>query len=197
MHASEVIHIPPMSARAFTIAAGQTLRIVDVEGGQPGDLVAFRADDPSIRFSQARTRVENRKVRVTQGDILWTNAARPEVMFTITGDTCGAHDLLYTPCCRYALEKRFDVSRDGCLENLAKALGPWGVEARAIPDPLNVFFRVCVDRAGRMEIREPVSAPGGFIELRAEMDCVVAVSTCAVPLCGKENSGYEIQICGG
>jgi uncharacterized protein YcgI (DUF1989 family) len=30
----------------------------------------------------------------------------------------------------------------------------------------------------RWEIREPVSRPGDYIELRAEMDCIVAMSNC-------------------
>ena len=194
MDGSETIPIPPMAARAFTVRAGQTVRIVDVAGGQPGDFVAFKTDDLSVRFSQARTRVENRKVRVTAGDALWTNEAVPRTMFTITSDTYGNHDLLYTPCCRYALEKRFDVYRDGCLENLIRALGPWDVSAQQLPDPLNLFFAGSVDEKGRLDIRDAASAPGDFIELKAEMDCLAAVSTCAVPLPGRQNSAYKIRI---
>ena len=188
------IHIPPKSARALAVEAGQTVRIIDTAGRQPGDFVAFKADDLSVKFSQARTRVENRTVRVTQGHALWTNTQPPRVMFTIAADMCGTHDLLYTPCCRYALEKRFGLSCDGCIENLANALKPWGILAHEISDPLNLFFSVHVDGEGEMEIREPTSKPGDFIDLKAEMDCVVAVSTCAVPLSGKENTSYEIRI---
>ena len=148
----------------------------------------------AVHFSQARTRVENGKVALTQGDRLWTNTFPPEVMLTIIEDTGGPHDLLYTPCCRYALEKRFGVSRDGCLENLARALQPWGVAPPAIPDPLNLFFRVSVDPSGAMRVGVPASAPGSAVALRAERDCVVGVSTCAVPLSGKANTGYEIRI---
>ena len=181
-----------MSARAFTVSDGQTVRVVDVEGRQPGDLVAFKADDLGVKLSQARTRVESHKVAVTKGDSLWTNTFPPQVMFTITGDTYGSHDLLYPPCCRYALEKRFGVSCDGCLENLAKALKPWNVKPGEIPDPLNLFFRVSVDDAGNMKVRESASAPGSSIDLKAEMNCIVAVSTCSVPLAAKANSGYRI-----
>jgi len=115
-------------------------------------------------------------------------------MLTITRDTHGAHDLLYPPCCRYALEKRFGISRDGCLENLVKALEAWGVKPHEIPDPLNLFFRVSVDDAGGMEVCEPMSKPGNSIDLQAEMDCIVAVATCSVPFPSKENSGYHIRI---
>ena len=73
MNVCKEIIVPPMSARAFTVSAGQTVRIVDLEGRQPGDLVAFKADNLAVKLSQARTRVESHKVAVTQGDSLWTN----------------------------------------------------------------------------------------------------------------------------
>ncbi len=186
--------VPPMSAKAFTLSVGQTVRIVDVQGGQPGDLVAFKSTDLAVKLSQARTRVENHRVAVTQGDQLWTNTFPPELMFTITSDTHGAHDLLYPPCCRYALEKRFGVSRDGCLENLTKALQAWKVKPHEIPDPLNLFFQVSVNDGGDMEVCQPTSKPGSSIDLQAEMDCLVAVATCSVPFPEKENSEYHIRV---
>lgn len=194
MDAPDEFVIPPMSARAATVGAGQVIRIVDVEGGQPGDLVAFNADDLAVVFSQARTRVENRSVQAKQGHALWTNALPPERMLTIVADTCGSHDLLYTPCCRYALEKRFAASRDGCHEHLAEALEPWGIAPECIPDPLNLFFRIQVDASGALTIGKPPSHAGDYIELRAEMPCLVAVATCAVPIPGRENSAYRVTV---
>ncbi len=193
MSPGRVISIPPMSARAFVLRRGETARVVDVEGGQPGDLVAFAADDLSVAFSQARTRVENAAVRVTAGAGLWTNTQPPQVMLVITEDAGGPHDLLYAPCCRYALRKRFGADRDGCLENLARALAPWGVSERGVPDPLNLFFPVQVEANGAMRILRPRSRPGAAVTFRAEMDCLVGLSTCAAPVPGRENSAYRVE----
>ena len=190
------IDIPPKSARAFTVAKGGTVRIIDVEGGQPGDFVAFNLHDPAERFSQSRTRVENRTVTITAGHALWTNVQPPRVMFTVVADTAGNHDLLYTPCCRYALQTRFGVTGDGCLENLVKALAPWGIAALDVPDPLNLFFSVNVDANGAMTIGDHGSRAGDSIELHAEIDCLVAISTCAVPVKGRQCSGYTVEIAG-
>ena len=187
------LEIPPMSARAFELAAGRWLRIVDVVGGQPGDLVAFNPRNLSERFSQARTRVENGSVRVTTGCGLYSNVQPPRTLLTIVEDTAGRHDLLYSPCCRYALEKRFGVSRDGCLEHLAQALRPWGLAVGDIPDPLSLFFTVQLEPNGAMALGEHTSRPGDHVTFRAEMDCLVAVSTCSVPIAGRENSGYLIE----
>lgn len=194
MNVSQSAIVPPMSAKAFSVSTGQTVRVIDIDGRQPGDFVAFKADDFAVSVSQARSRVENQRVTVTQGHSLWTNRFPPEIIFTIVQDTHGAHDLLYTPCCRYALETRFGVSRDGCLEQLVKALEPWGVKPHEVPDPLNLFFDVAVDDVGGMEIRRPASIPGSSIELKASMDCVVAISTCSVSSPDRENSAYQIEI---
>jgi len=188
------IEIPPRSARAFAAHRGERVRVCDLEGGQPGDLVAFCLNDLGEHFSQARTRVENRSCRLTTGGRLWSNAIPPRVMLSVTEDTSGHHDLLYTPCCRWALEKRFGVSRDGCLEHLVEALSPWGIAAAEVPDPLNLFFHVGVDADGTISILPHRSRPGAVIELKAEVDCLLAISTCAVPRADGPNTGYGVEV---
>lgn len=190
----ETFHIPAMSARAFLIREGQTVRITDVEGRQPGDLVAFCAGDPSEKLSQARTRVECGRTWVGAGDALWSNVPTPRVMLRLLEDTTGRHALLYAPCCRYAMEKRFNVSRKGCLEHLVGALASHGIGASDLPDPLSLFFDVTVDARGAMTMGPPPSAPGDCVVVRAELDCLIAVSTCSVPRPGKELSGYRVTL---
>ena len=80
------------------------------------------------------------------------------------------------------------------LRCVAQALAPWGVRPHEVPDPLNLFFTVSVDDAGRMAIREPQSQAGSVIELRMDMDCIVAVSTCAVPRTGRAHSEYRVEL---
>lgn len=191
---SNVIEVPPCSAKAFLVRAGQIVRIVDLEGRQPGDLVAFCVRDRAIRFSQARSRVENQKVSLGLGDDLWAEGDPPRILFRIVGDTHGGHDLLYPACCRYALRKRFGRTGSGCAENLAKALRRWSIRREHIPDPLNLFFRVAVSHSGRLRRGLPRSRPGSHLELEACEDCLVAVATCPVPVAGKKPSGYRIEI---
>ena len=194
MRVVTTIDIPPMAARAFVAHKGESIRVCDVEGGQPGDLVAFCLNDLTEHFSQARTRVENRSCKLTTGGRLWSNAIPPRVMLFVTADTAGNHDLLYTPCCQWALEQRFGVSRPGCLEHLADALSPWGIAARGIPDPLNLFFSVGVAADGTIALLPHRSRAGAVVELLAEMDCLLAISTCSVPRAGGPNTGYRVEV---
>jgi len=51
-----------------------------------------------------------------------------------------------------------------------------------------------LDKKDGMSISRPTSRAGSCIALKAEMACVVAVSTCAVPSKGRKNSGYRIEV---
>jgi uncharacterized protein len=88
--------IAPMSARAFEVASGQVLRVIDVDGLQVADLVAFNAADPAEHFSQGFTRANNDKADVAIGDRLFSNLNTP--MLTVVADTVGVHDMLFPPC---------------------------------------------------------------------------------------------------
>jgi len=183
----KTLDIPSASAVAFVVDRGQIIRVVDVLGQQVGDFIAFNKSYLQEKFSSGRTRSENGKIRIGVGDKLYSNLCN--VMFTITQDTCGIHDLLYPPCNRWVFENRYKVPpHDGCQENLTKALSAWEIGQFDIPDPFNIFEHSVVDIDGRLRILEPVSKPGSHIELRAEMDCLVGISACAVDV-GTTNAG--------
>ena len=67
-----------------------------------------------------------------------------------------------------------------CLDNMMEAMRAIGREP---PVPIlasfNVFMNIAVESDGRTLATKPaVSKPGDFITLRAEMDCIVALSAC-------------------
>lgn len=186
--------IPPMSGRAFELKAGDIISITDIEGGQPGDFVVFDRHDFTVRFNQARTRVENAKYTVGAGDKLWSGSNPPFVMLEIMPESQGIHSLMYSPCCRYALKKRFNVSCDGCFEHLQAVLSEYGVGASLIPDPLSLFFNAVTGMDGVLGIGQHQSRSGDTIFLRALVDSLVAVTTCSVPIAGRKNSPYKVRL---
>lgn len=182
----ETIDVPPAEARAFQVLKGQLIRVIDVEGKQVGDFISYNLHDKTEVFSAGRTRTNNYRLRITTGDRLFSN--RCNVMYEIVEDTCGVHDLLYPPCCAWVFENRYQVpAKDGCLEHLASSLSSWGLDEKDIPDPLNVFMATDVIDSDQLKIVEPASRAGDFLTLRAEMDCLAALSACAVD-CGPVNS---------
>jgi len=175
---TNLIEIPPKTGHALRLAAGQVLRVIDLEGCQVADLVAFNAADPSERLSEGFTRMNNDNVGVAVGDHLYSDRSTP--MFTVVADTVGVHDMLFPPCSTFLYEHVFGVEgKTGCREHLAGALAPHGIGFAQVTDPFNVFMNTAIDDAGRMAIYRPQSAAGDHIDLRAEMDLIVAVSACA------------------
>ncbi|WP_396655828.1 DUF1989 domain-containing protein [Microbacterium sp.] len=175
---TETIEIPPASGRAVTLAKGDRLRVVDVEGSQVADVVAFAADGEREAFSQSFTRILLDRVDVRVGDSLLTAAGEP--LLTVVDDTVGVHDILFGPCNQMLYERVFGVSgKTGCREHLAEALEPYGIGHERVTDPFNAFMNTRIGDDNRMTILPPTSRAGDHVDLRADRDVIVAVSACA------------------
>jgi uncharacterized protein YcgI (DUF1989 family) len=103
--------IAPGGGAALKLARGEHLRLIDIEGGQTGDLMAF-SQDGSERLSNGRSFDYNGKLRLSVGDVLWSD--RSNQMLTIVADDVGRHDFLYASCSLMNV----DVLADGKLKIL-------------------------------------------------------------------------------
>jgi uncharacterized protein YcgI (DUF1989 family) len=90
--------IPPRSGTAFLLRKGQTVTVVDMEGEQVSDLVAFNAADIGEAISSGRSLDYASKLYLTTNDLIYSN--RSNVMLRIVEDSVGKHDFLLTPCSR-------------------------------------------------------------------------------------------------
>ncbi len=178
--ARRMIHaIEPRTGTAFRLGKGQVLRVIDPEGVQVSDLLAYNAADVRETISNGRTFDYEETIALTAGNRLWSN--RSSVMLTIVGDTVGRHDFLLTPCSEATFRHFYPdhpVHR-GCFGNLAEALAPYGISPDMIPCAFNIFMNVPVEESGRLRVDPPVSRPGDYIELRAEMDLVIGLTACS------------------
>ena len=175
------------------VAAGQTMRILDLEGNQAADTLFYSAEDPSERYSAMDTIREQGNVYLTTGSVLRSNENPP--MLEIVADTCGRHDTLGGACAtesntvRYDLEKRcMHACRDSWM--LAIAEHPeYGISKRDISHNINFFMNVPVTEAGGLTFEDGISAPGKYVELKALMDVVVLISNC--PQLNNPCNGYN------
>jgi uncharacterized protein YcgI (DUF1989 family) len=173
------IEIAPRSGVAFPLAKGQVLKVIDPEGVQVSDLLAYGAADVREAISNGRTFDYEETIALTAGNRLWSN--RSNVMLTIVEDRVGRHDFLLTPCSEATFRHFYPehpVHR-GCFGNLAEALAPYGVEPDMIPCAFNLFMNVPVAADGKVSVDPPTSRPGDFIRLRAEMDLVIGLTACS------------------
>lgn len=174
------IRISPCSAQAIELDAGDELVIIDPEGQQVSDLIAFGRADHGEYLSSGRSLDYASRLWLTTDDVLYSNRSRP--MFTIMEDTCGRHDFTLTPCSRDTFRIIYgeEDERPGCEGNLATALAPYDIGVDRIPIAFNVFMHVVVDAGtGEFSVQPPLSKAGDFVRLRAEMPMVVAMSACS------------------
>jgi len=163
------------------VKKGQTLRILDLKGNQAVDTLFYNAHDTAERYSANDTLRAQGNIYLTTGSQLLSNEGN--VMLTIVADTCGRHDTLGGACAsesntvRYALEKRFIHScRDNYLIALAESDTDMG--KRDLVSNINFFMNVPVTPDGGLTFEDGISAPGKYVELRAEMDLYVLISNC-------------------
>lgn len=169
--------LPPRGKLAREIARGQVLRVIDLEGKQVGDLIAFNRLDLNEKFWISNTVRLNGTVYVTTGHVLYSELSN--AMFTIVADTCGRHDLLAGSCNAQIDKVRYGVDHHyGCVENFVAALAPYGVKREHVPMSLNLFMNCPIEANGSWTIATPISKPGDYVDMRAEMDCVFALSNC-------------------
>jgi hypothetical protein len=173
-----VIEIPARRGKAIRVKAGQRVRVINTHGQQVVDTWAFLASDQREFMSMEHSRVAIGRIIPAVGDALVTNRRRP--IMTLLEDTSGGiHDTLFAACDRWRYETLGCRDyHDNCTDNLAAALAEIGLEAPETPAPLNLFMNIPVIDGNRVEIRPPVSTPGSYVTLRAELDCVLAFSTC-------------------
>lgn len=184
--------VPANSGWGAPMEKGQVLRLTAMT---IIDFVCLNLHDLGERFDQARTKLHDGRIWISEGDRLVSK--RDNVMMTIIRDDfagMGRHDLQYGTCsgprfARAAAEGRLNqyhhgddipVPDHGCWENLQSALCErWGVPKELIPSPINIFQHVEIDTGTGKISHSPIRPETPIcVDLRAEMDLVVAASAC-------------------
>ncbi|MEJ0003006.1 MAG: urea amidolyase associated protein UAAP2 [Pararobbsia sp.] len=163
------------------IRRGQIFRILDLEGNQAVDTLFYNTADPSERYSAQDTIRAQGNLYLSAGTVLMSNLGNP--LLTIVADTCGRHDTLGGACAaesntvRYALDKQY---MHNCRDNFLHALNTCGcgLGKRDIVSNINFFMNVPVTSAGGLTFEDGISAPGKYVEMRAETDVTVLISNC-------------------
>jgi hypothetical protein len=173
-------HTVPAAGRVgLAVARGQTLRVVDLEGRQVVDLVALHALDTVEKLSCVYSVMLNRTWRLTAGHVLYSNLARP--LLTITADTVGLHYAGGGFCTEEINRVRYNVEHSrNCAANLADALHPHGISRSDFDFDccFNINMNLTYGPDGSMNLSEPLSKPGDYIDFRAETDLIVGISNC-------------------
>jgi urea carboxylase-associated protein 1 len=178
----QIVHDEIVAARApwmHRVKAGETLRIIDLEGNQAVDFLLYATDDDAERYSAQDTVAAQANIFLRTGSVLLSNEGRP--MMTITGTSVEYHDTIGGACSIESNSLRYGhhtKAQHSCVDNFLDANLRDGRGKRDMVSNVNFFMNVPVEADGALGIVDGISAPGLSVDLRAEMDVTVVVSNC-------------------
>jgi urea carboxylase-associated protein 1 len=161
------------------VQAGQTLRILDLEGNQAVDFLLYAADDDTERYSAQDTISAQQNIYLRTGTVLMSNESRP--MARIVATTVAYHDTIGGACSCESNTLRYGhhtKSQHACVENFLLANARYGRTKRDLVSNINWFMNVPVEADGTLGIVDGISAPGLYVDLEMLMDVIVVISNC-------------------
>ncbi|MCB1228924.1 MAG: urea carboxylase-associated family protein [Verrucomicrobiae bacterium] len=163
------------------IKAGQYFRIVDLEGNQAADTLFYDAHNVDNRYSACDTIRAQRNLYLTTDTRLMSTGG--DALLTIVADTCGRHDTLGGACSRESNTMRYALEKEhmhACRDSFINGVNGWGhgMGKRDITCNINFFMNVPVTPEGKLTFEDGISAPGRYVEMRAERDVIALISNC-------------------
>jgi urea carboxylase-associated protein 1 len=171
-----------IAARAswdHVVRAGESLRIIDLEGNQAVDFLMYSVQNDIERYSAQDTIAAQRNIFLRTGTVLMSNEGNP--MARITATAVAYHDTIGGACSCESNTLRYGhhtKSQHACVDNFLTSSLRHGRGKRDVVSNINFFMNVPVELDGTLGIVDGISAPGLFVELRACMDLVAVISNC-------------------
>ena len=173
--------IPGGWYQSFRVRRGEALRLINKSGKEQISAQIWNACDTSERFNAGDTVKLQWSALLGRGKLLYSDMGR--VLASIIDDsTDGRHDAIsggstyLTNQARYG-DRPFRNSRD----NFCLAAAKLGLARRDVHPAISFFARVQTDQGGGLTWLAG-GAPGDYVDLRAELDLIVALSNCPHPL---------------
>jgi hypothetical protein len=162
------------------LKAGDTIRIAQDHGPSAVSLIAWSSADTSERLNLPDTVKVQWTTAIARGRVLFTDMGR--VLFSVTEAASTAHDALVGGSTAASNAARYVGDQRNTRDNFVLVAGKLGLDRRDIPSALTLFAPVRVDADGNFTWRDELRVAGDYVELRAEMDLIVALSNCPHPL---------------
>ncbi|MBA3332322.1 MAG: DUF1989 domain-containing protein [Actinobacteria bacterium] len=170
------------TAQSYEVRAGEYIQILDVEGRQCSDFLAFhrgKLEEGVERGLDATvTRTLLGTAYPTPG--LWGKFfdVDMEPLVEVVRDTVGRHDTFALACTAKYYEDMGYPGHVNCSDNFNAALDPYAIEPRKGWPALNFFYNTHFDANHLLVMDEPWSRPGDYVLLRATTDLVCSSSAC-------------------
>jgi len=176
------LRIAAGTAAAYQVRAGDYIQVIDVDGRQCSDFLAFHAADleRGVEYGIDPTTTRTLMGTANPGPGLhskyYDGQQRPLV--EIVRDTVGRHDTFMLACSAKYYEDMGYPGHANCSDNFNRALAGHGIAARTGWPAINFFYNTLYQADDTITLDEPWSRPGDYVLLRALTDLVCASSSC-------------------
>ncbi|WP_037062946.1 DUF1989 domain-containing protein [Pseudonocardia acaciae] len=190
------VTVPAQSGRALAVSEGETVRVVDLQGRQVGDLWAIDARDHDRWLSTSHTRDRQETLVPRVGLEFLDQTGRPILEF-VADESPGRHDMLFPPCDTWLYESEGLTDHPNCRDNFLTAAASIGLSLPVVPDPVNVFQNSTPEADGTLVVHSAVSGPGDSASFRALRDLLVVLTACSVdywPTNGSVCTPLELRV---
>jgi uncharacterized protein YcgI (DUF1989 family) len=184
-----VIPIPAREGWSASLKCGDTMRLIDVEGGQAADLWAYNPADHTEFLSAQHSRVHMGQAYPVAGWTFVTNQRRPILEFT-RDDSPGRHDCLAAACDRFRYQiLGADSGHASCEDTLIREAATHDIHVSRAPQPFNVFANFRVEPDGTFNLDECLTKAGDSATFTLLADAVVVISACPQDIVGFQPGG--------
>jgi aminomethyltransferase len=176
------LHIDAATARSYEVKQGEYIQVIDVQGRQCSDFLAFHAHrlqeglERGLDATVTRTLMGSAYPQPGLHGKFYDQDLNPLV--EVVRDTVGRHDTFALACQAKYYEDLGYPGHINCTDNFNRALKPFEIAEREGWPALNFFFNTAFDRNLQLVSDEPWSRPGDYVLLRAMTDLVCASSAC-------------------
>lgn len=170
------------TAQAYRVKAGDYIQVIDVDGRQCSDFLAFDAaalaQGQEYDLDPTTTRTLMGSASPGPGLLNKYYDERQVPLVEVIRDTVGRHDTFMLACSAKYYDDMGYPGHANCSDNFNNALEPHGVARRAGWPAINFFYNTIVNHDDSISLDEPWSRAGDYVLLRAMTDLVCASSSC-------------------
>jgi aminomethyltransferase len=170
------------TALSYEVKAGEYIQVIDVEGKQCSDFLAFhrqKLEDGVERGLDATV------TRTLMGNAYPTPGLQGKFydadmvpLVEVVRDTVGRHDTFALACNAKYYEDMGYPGHTNCSDNFNEQLDAYAIARRKGWPALNFFYNTEFDASQILTMDEPWSRPGDYVLVRAMTDLVCASSAC-------------------
>jgi urea carboxylase-associated protein 2 len=174
---------------ATRLKKGEALRVQQTGDHASVAMVCWRADSPTERLNLPDTIKVQWTTVIQKGRVLFSESGR--VLMSVIEDSSAAHDVLAGGST--ASHNRAGYARN-TRDNLVLAAAKFGLSRRDIPLALSLFAPTSVAQDGTLGWVADKARGDDYVDLRAEMDLLVALSNCPHPMDPTDNPVPPVQV---